>query len=272
MTNPDFEKIFPFSDELEHYKNSDANKYLLFLRENRTLLSILKDNYRELNKVLDYHNSEQIRQKLWNSDPSFRFKLQKQIARHLSNYLSSLFAVVDYSRKTICNYLKENPYIFEKYNSKKDDYLKDNAYHYFIQDLRNYTSHNTYIKIGSELSYNIEWSEPRKSIFVVKSEILKWEGWHKNSKSFINSQNEKIRLNHIIKEHFSEFEKFQNWTYLQILLVDSNKTEAFLTEIERIYEKARAANMTHLLIFKESYIRYIKFTFKKAKQSSKGYS
>jgi hypothetical protein len=264
MTKPDFQKIFPFLDELDSYKKSDSYKYFLFLRENRTLIAILTDNYRELNKILEYHNSEEIRQMFWDTDPSFRFKLQKQIIRHLSNYLSSLFAVVDYSRKTLCNYLKENSSIFEKYNSKKESYLNDNLYHKFIQDLRNYTSHNTFIKIGSEFSYNIEWTEPRKSIYVQKSEILLWDGWTAPSKSFINVQEEKIRLNEILKKHFFGFLQFQNWTYLQILLVDEIKSRRFITDTETIYDKAMSAKMSHLLIYKKSYIRYINFVFQKA--------
>jgi hypothetical protein len=264
MTNPDFQKIFPFLDELDSYKKSDSYKYFLFLRENRTLIAILTDNYRELNKILEYHNSEEIKQKFWDTDPSFRFKLQKQISRHLSNYLSSLFAVVDYSRKTLCNYIKENSSIFEKFNLKKESYLKDNPCHKFIQELRNYTSHNTFINIGSEFSYNIEWTEPRKSIYVQKSEILLWDGWTASSKSFINSQEEKIRLNEILRGHFVRFLQFQNWTYLQILLVDEIRSRKFITETETIYGKAMAAKTSHLLIFKKSYIRYINFVLKKA--------
>ena len=264
MTNPDLQKIFPFLDELDSYKKSDSHKYFLFLRENRALLKMLNDNYRELNKILEYHNSEEIRQRFWDTDPNFRFKLQKQVIRHLSNYLSSLFAVVDYSRKTICKYLKENSVIFERYNSKKESYLKDNLYHKFIQDLRNYTSHNTFIKIGSEFSYNIEWTEPRKSIYIQKSEILLWDGWTAASKIFINSQEEKIRLNKVLKDHFFEFVQFQNWTYLQILLVDQIKNKRFIADIETIYEKATSAKMSHLLIFKKSYIRYINYVYLKA--------
>ena len=264
MIKPDLKKIFAFMDELDSFKKSDSNKCFLFLRENRTLVAILSDNYRELNKLLDYHNSEEIIQRFWDCDPSFRFKLQKQLIRLLSNYLSSLFAVVDYSRKTLCNYLKENSDIFKKYKLKKDEYLKDNLYHKFLQDLRNYTSHNTFIKIGSEFSYNIEWTESRKSIYIQKAELLQWDGWSEISKSFINLQEDKIRLNQILKNHFVEFVQFQNWTYLQILLVNKEKIESFLTDIKSIYKKASSENMNHLLIFKESYIRYINFVYQKA--------
>ncbi|MER3127547.1 hypothetical protein ABQG68_19830, partial [Bacillus pumilus] len=148
------------------------------------------------------------------------------------------------------NYLKENEFIFEKYKSKKESYLNDNGYHKFMQDLRNYTSHNTFIKIGSELSYNIEWTEPKKSIYIQKSEILLWDGWSAPSKSFINAQEDKIRLNKILKEHFFGFLQFQNWTYLQILLVDEIKSRRFITDTETIYNKAKSAKMSHLLIFK----------------------
>jgi hypothetical protein len=160
--------------------------------------------------------------------------------------------------------LETNREIFERYTLQKGAYLKDNNYHSFLQNLRNYSSHNSYIKIGSEFSYNIEWPEPRKSIYVNKTEILKWDGWSKQSKLFIQPQEEKIRLNEILRTHFGDFILFQNWIYLQIFLVDKKQTESFLFELNTIYEKASQVNMKYYLVFKTSYLRYIAYVYGKA--------
>lgn len=255
---------FLFLEELNNYRDSDSYNYFHFLRENRTLVAIVMDNYREINHVLQYHDSEKIREKLWDVDPSFRFKLQKRISRHLLNYLSSIFAVVDYSRKSLEDYLSKNKNIYDLYSKKKDSFFKEDPRHRFIQGLRNYTSHYTYIKIGSELSNNVEWTKPKKSIYVLKSEILKWDKWCSKSKTFINSKEEKIRLNEILKDHFFQFISFQNWLYLQLLLVDERRTEIFIDDIQKIYDRAKAVNMSHTLAFKESYLRYINYSYKKA--------
>ena len=262
----DFKKIDQFLVELEVYNNGNTHKFYLFLKENRTLLSILWYNYIELNKKIDYHNLDEIHKKFLNSE-SFRFRLQKNIIRLFSNYLSSLFAVVDYSRKSIKKYLEINQEVFDAYNFRKEQYLKNNFYHKFLQDLRNYSSHITYLKIGSEFSYNIEWSEPRKSIYLSKDDLLKWDQWGQESRSFIESQDKKISLNEILKTHFSNFILFQNWIYLQIFLVDKGKIETFLIDINDIYEKALEAKMSHWILIRNPYLRYITYVYNKALKS-----
>lgn len=147
--------------------------------------------------------------KIWDFYPTFRFRLQKQIIRHLSNYFSSVFAVIDYSRKTIRKYFQQNEEVITRFNQAKDSFLADRNFHKVIQDLRNYTSHNTFIKTGSEFSYNIEWTESRKSIYVTKSEMLEWDGWSQYPRAFIKSQDGKIRLNEILATHYNSFTDFQ---------------------------------------------------------------
>jgi len=253
------QKAIQFISEVEVYRKSDTHLFFLFLRENRTLHSILLNNYRELNKILKYHNDEETVKRFWESDNSFRYKLQRNITRHLSNYLSSLFHVVDYSRSTLKKYIKTNQEIFLKFENKKRDFLFNNNNHIFIQDLRNYTSHNTYIKIGSSFSYNIQWTEPKKTIFVTKSELLKWSGWKSESKQIINLAEDKIHLNEIIESHFKEFLRFQNWLYLQLFLVDPSKIRQFNKDLNDIYIKAKEANQVHQLLFNDSYMRYINY-------------
>jgi uncharacterized protein YjgD (DUF1641 family) len=260
------QKAIRFIDEVEKYRESDSHEFFLLLRENRTLYSILLMNHRELNKILKYHNDEQIVKRFWDSDNSFRFKLQKNIIRHLSNYLFSLFSVVEYSRSTLEKYLKANPDIYSKFENEKKAFLL-NSKHKFIQDLRNYTSHNTYIKIGSQFSYNIEWSEPRKTIYIFKKELLLWDGWTSASKRFIAQSEDKIHLNEIINSHFEEFLKFQNWVFLQLLLVDDSKTIQFILDVKDIYARAKENNQVHLLLFKDSYLRYIDYILVKARLS-----
>jgi hypothetical protein len=261
------QKLIQFIGEIETFRKSDTHKFFLFLRENRTLYSILLGNYKELNKILRYHNDEEIVIKFWASDNSFRFKLQKNIIRHLSNYLSSLFAVVDYTRSTLNKYLEANPDILSKYEAKKSEFLINNNYHKFIQDLRNYTSHNTYIKIGSQFSYNIEWTEPKKTIFVFKAELLQWNGWCSASKILIAKSEDKIHLNDIIISHFEEFIRFQNWIFLQLLLVDLPKTKKFIIDLKCIYASATEINQGQQLLYNDSYLRYINYIFFKAQKS-----
>lgn len=49
--------------------------------------------------------------------------------------------------------IKQNTLINDLYLKRKGDFKK-NKYHRLISDFRNYYAHFTYLKIGSEISYN----------------------------------------------------------------------------------------------------------------------
>lgn len=263
LVNPEFDRDCSFDGEIHSFERSDSYKLLLFLRENRILMTILTGNYRELCKILEFHNSAPVEKKLWNPNPTFRFRLQKRIIRHLTNYLNSIFVIVDYSRNSIKEYLEEDKIVIAEYNNEKEFFLKD-INHQFIQGLRNYTNHNTFIKIGSEISYSIEWTGPRKGIYVKKEELLKWNGWHSLAKNFIKSQGDKIRLNEILETHYNEFSSFQNRVYLKILMVNKERTLKLLVDTEAINNWAESTNNSQRIIFNNAYIRYLKYIYRKA--------
>ncbi len=262
--NEKVKQVQQYIRDFNEFKKSESYMFILFLNENRTMLSILSKNYFEFNKVLKYHDDDNTIRNIWISDVYFRNRLQKEITRHLLNYLSNIFIVVDYSRKSVIPYLKKNEEIFQQYQLMLKEYHSNARYHKFIQDLRNYTSHNTYIKIGSEFSYNIEWEKPRKSVFTTRDELLKWDGWCKESKNLIESFEDKIRLNEILKSHYNEFMMFQNWIFLKIFKVDVENSVRSINELGVITSKVKQLNQKNLFAFSGYYLRLLRFCYKKA--------
>lgn len=267
----DTDQAFLYLEKLDKFIISDSYSFYRFLIENRLTLNIVNSNFQELVKIVNHHNSPELEERLWNiANPTFRWKMQRKIIRALSNYLNSLFSTVDYSRNNIEKFIAKNQIILNEFNKKKNIQFSENPIHRFIQDLRNYTSHNTFIKIGSERSLNIEWDEPRRNVFVRKNE-LEWKQWNSFSKLFLNSQTDKIYLIDILKQHYEHFSSFQNWTYLMLFETDKTITTTFINEINQIFQDAKNVKMLHTLPFRQSYLKYILSLTYKAKTLYRGF-
>src|SRR4051812_245157 len=104
MKSEQRQKLSLFLDSYFQFRNADSHDFFLFLLENRTFVSILMENYRELNNILKYHESKEVWRQI-SIHYRVRFRLQTKIKRLLSNYISSVYSLVDYSRKSIVKYL-----------------------------------------------------------------------------------------------------------------------------------------------------------------------
>lgn len=258
---------FTYLRRLENFKKDKYYKFYLLLKSNRQVMSILKYNYSLLIKLVDFHCMPENHSKVWNAvNSSYRWKQQKSITIQLFNYLSSVFATVDFSRSKMRRNISSNPEISELSKKSIEEYFDKNPYHRFIQDLRNYTSHNSYMRIGTESSISSGLSVPRRNVYTLKEELMESSKWHALSKEFLNSQESKIYIIDIIKSHFPIFSKFQDWSYLALLQVDQDFTEEFRNELERLLVFAEKVNMARTsLPYNHSYIRYLDQIIKESK-------
>lgn len=257
-------EIISLNNEIEVFKLEDAYKFYCDISDNRSVISILRNNYRDFSELNTYHNSIEIEERLWDHNPTFRLKLQRSISRKLSNYLNSVFATVDYSRAELIPYFKNNTELVSKINLEKDIFLQENPEHKFIQDLRNFTTHKIFLKVGSGFAHNIEWTSPMKRIYLEKKHLLQWDGWSKSSKRVIDDLDRNLYLNNFIDRHYLSFCAYQNWLFLQMFVIDRNRTEKCIHEISGIYQKAVSVGQPHWLPFSESFIRFINYSYQKA--------
>lgn len=163
--------------------------------------------------------------------------------------------------------IKQNTLINDLYLKRKGDFKK-NKYHRLISDFRNYYAHFTYLKIGSEISYNNNSMHSTKSIIIYKIDLLSDTGLSSYSRELLSKMPEKIRLNDIISNHYLSFLEFQNTTFLQLFLVDKSKTEKFILNISEYHENVKNINTTNHSLFNETFLRYIKFVYFKTSNES----
>lgn len=188
--------------------------------------------------------------------PKFWWKLQRKIIRLISNYLSSVFWTVDYSRNKIENHISKNSQLLLKFRQIKSSFA-DDALHRFIQDLRNYITHNSFLNITSEWASDIEWDAPKRNIYVSKTKLLKSSIWTTKSKAFLLSQDEKIYLIDLMQDHYSKFISFYNWTYIAIIATDLDFSSEMLRKMMDLYEHGETVKLTHVLPFNRAYFRYL---------------
>lgn len=262
----DTKKVFEFLHARQEFVSSESYSLIQILKENRLLISVLRDNYIELAHLIEHHNT--VLKSLLQSDPSKRWKLQLKIIRYLTNYLNSLYNFIEYSRKNLLHLLHRNDIILKRYEEYKEYFITDD-YHHFIMNLRTYSTHNTYLKVGSQYSLNIQWEGPRKEIYLERDILLEWDGWNLISRKFLQKQEAKIYIRPIIESHFLKFVAFQNFTFLNLLLVDESKTSNMIRDVEIIIQKANNAKVKFQLPFKDAYLRYLQYLHKKAKSLEK---
>ncbi|MFI5406666.1 MAG: hypothetical protein ACHQ1D_09165 [Nitrososphaerales archaeon] len=264
MTDPITKKM-AFIEIFREYLKSDAFVFYQYLHQNRLAISLVQDNFKELNNSMTFLKTQTSDSRLWDfNNPSFHWRTQRKLIRLIANYLSSVFNLVNYTRKSIEPYIKLNGAINEAYENLKHAQFSSNSQHRFIQDLRNFTTHDSHLKIASEYSTNIAWDEPKRNIFVKKEELLQSTEWSVQSKQFIDTLGEKIYISDIINEHYSKFIKFQKEIYSMTLLVDETRTKFFIQSVTTLLEQSKEYESSGILTFNLAYIRYLNYLLKAA--------
>lgn len=250
---------FAYLRELEDFKSGDFYKFYLFLKANRQVVSILRYNYFQLINLVTNHISAENHSKVWNDvNPKYRWRQQRFITTQLFNYLTSVFATVDYSRSKLDKYIALNPEIESKFNLGKEAWFIKNSQHRFIQDLRNYTSHNSYLRIWTESRSDRHAKKTERNVYLLKEELLNSDKWTNMSKDYLRSQDYKVYIIDIIRSHFPLFLEFQDWSYLALLQVNPKFTLEFKNQLQSILDFAERVNLAHTTLpFNHSYIRYL---------------
>ncbi|KQK26898.1 hypothetical protein AR438_01360 [Chryseobacterium aquaticum] len=256
-------QIIKATELKKNFESSDAFEFYFFLRDYTTSMFMFQQNFYELKKILKKHN--EVIETVAFADLRSKHKMQRNISRIFSNYLSSLFAHIEFTRR-IDKFYKTNSDLNKKVTERKMIFLKS-KFHKTIQELRNYSIHFENLKIGSEIRY-VGSNEVTKSILLYKKDLLKFK-FGANAKKLIQEMPEKIRLNEILDEYHYTFVEFQRFLFMKILVVDEIKTEKFICDISFHYEELVKLNIHGTNYFNVAFLRLIKYSFNKAKNDGK---
>lgn len=132
-----------------------------------------------------------------------------EISRLLLNYLSSAKTLIDHTRKLYQEEYK-NLSFSKVYQNKINETFAESPLAKFIQDLRNYSLHRS-IPI-SGFSYDIvSTNKDSEKVYLVKKNLLEWNGWTTKAKEFLDTSNEEIILLQLINKYTKKIKEFHEW-------------------------------------------------------------
>lgn len=247
-----------------NFLESENYLFYRFLSRRRLVLFIFKQNYFELLRLNDFHDTQTYNDRFWNREAiKYRWKVQKSIIQKMSNYLSSLSVVVEFSRKELMPVIKTDAASVNKEIQIKDAFLNANPEHKFIVELRNAISHHSPLLIASEYDSNNERNQP--NIIIYKNDLLKYSKWSPESLEYLNSLPDKIYPIPIFKRHFENFLNLQSSMLILMLSVDLNKIYSYRNQFAEILTDSEQSGL-NILPFNQGYIKYLDTIITSAKK------
>ena len=251
---------FKFLNELREFQVSKEFSFYQYLKANRTVMSVLQGNYRNLMKAFNHHNNPVFDDIHWQETSKQRWQLQRELIRLLSNYLSSIGWVVDYSRNTTEDFLKVDEMILKSFQIELKKKFSENSIHRFIQTLRNFISHKAFLKITTIKRITSQSPDIERNIFITKEQLVNSSfNWTGLAKEFLDKQDNEIYIIDLLSLHYKSFLAFQNYIYLKIIATNKSLFDNLIIRCEDIYAQAKFLNNAYILPFDSVYIRYLKY-------------
>jgi len=206
-------------------------------------LFILHTNYYELNYY--FEDFKRTALKVFPKEhPTKNVNIETK--RLIHNYLSSVITVIDHSRVYINKLHPENS--FEEYQIKMKSAFVDVPMCSFVKELRQYMQH---YKLP-EISFQKNALSIRQYALmnINKEELLKFSGWKKESKKYINTFVNSVDLRRVLIEYQSIVYVFYDWLIKrqkeifekEILRVEELKNEIKILKLKRIEQNIFDSN------------------------------
>lgn len=168
-----------------------------------TIKHVVEPNWRELLAVLDAPNANPILalELIQNvRKPVVRDQYRATLDQKLHNYLASAFTLVDHVRR-IAEVRNDEP--VQKMLAAKPELLA-NPEIPFMQDLRNFTLHQTLPVMSSRLNVtapNQPGMAMESFIELSVTSLLQWTKWTNRSKAFLVAQGDAVNLRPVVARH-----------------------------------------------------------------------
>lgn len=254
MNNHD--EIFRFLKRLEVFKKSEHFKKYKALRESRLFLYPIRLNFARLIKEFNKFHTLAGESSFWsNETPYIRWKLHSKLTTYLFNYLTTIVATVELSRRFAKNYLNSDQ-LASHANSIKNIFI-NNARFSMLHELRNYVSHFSFLQPG--FIYKFHYLEGlSKGLYLSTMHLLEYDGWTDEQKTYIKSLGESFDIEKLVYDHQEIFLKTQDAMYLFAVQNNHQIFHDLVDEMEELLNEGRRIKHEFNLPFRKSTIEYIK--------------
>ena len=162
-------------------------------------------------------------------EPTIRDNIHRELDRVIFNYLASFRAVIESSRNLISNYKDSN--LSTKYEEFRAAFMTPE--NKFVDKLRNYFLHYDLPVSGQQFSFPEDGIKFGYSILADPKALLRYDGWEKSTKIFLETQDNEFDLGRILLTHqeragdqwFWLLEQFQVLHQVEIFHYDQSVNE-----------------------------------------------
>lgn len=187
---------------------------------------VFDGNYHELIQYLEYPHEQSENQEA----------LIDETSRLLHNFLASAGSLVDHTRVIILKKLYSNHEFKDVYQKKLQEDLGNKHERNLIQNLRNYTLHETLpiLVLQNSFSDNLLFS-----IQIDVKTLKESEYWKplEGSEDYLNKLGDSTRLEDLVKEYYDLIKNFYTWlTEQQHYIIHKADIEKLQENIEKLQE------------------------------------
>jgi len=142
-------------------------------------------------------------------EPVIRDQVHRQLDRVIFNYLAAFRAVIESSRDLISKYPESN--LANKYSEFRETFMTPEGQ--FVDKLRNYYMHYDLPVSGQQFSFPDQGTKFKYSILADIKALLRYNGWSRETRIFLENQNSELDLGQILLDH--QETAGEQWVWLQ---------------------------------------------------------
>jgi hypothetical protein len=215
--------------EIESLRNAEVYSVYQKIRGHREALRFVKVNYLPIKRHFDHFTEIYNSPEFWGNDATMRVKFKRKATHLLFNYLCSVAAIVDLSRR-IKEILTEEAQ--KRYQDIVDKKFVEDGSNNFIRQLRNFVSHYDVLFVGVQAKIipppsSAHWT-------VQKKDLENYGSWTGSGKIFLKSQSETIDFFPLLQKYHEDFILVQDALYCEVLSLHNHELQSFVGQNHQI--------------------------------------
>ena len=170
-------------------------------------------NYVNLKHILDEFEQPMVFLKLWEEKNRNRFDLFiNAVIRFLHNYLAGVATLLDHIRALQGDVFRGVDFS-DEYRNRWDQQVGSSSLPRFLEDLLSHMLYRGLPFALAELNFGRVGSEVEvdSAIKLDTGKLGEWDGWSKKGREYLDTLEDKARLDDILKEHAAAVADFYQW-------------------------------------------------------------
>lgn len=204
-------ELYKRFDFIQQSKQTDSYRNLKALQAS---YRVFYGNYIALTKYLEPLQNPRESLQMYNWDKRKNLEnLIDETSRLFHNFIASTESLLDHTDKVID---KSYSQFRNKYDEKKEEYIKSQSISKFVKDLRQYTIHYTLPLKELEISFSS--AEDIDFGMKINTEYLeKWSKWSGKSKSYLQGLDKGLSVIDLVNDYFVLIQKFYAWLTTKLI-------------------------------------------------------